>query len=172
MIWQLGHESLPPDHSPGPRCGYCRPSSDRGGAVGRGPGPSLKENPADILTRKLLLLAEGLPAISPSVARRILEQFRLTGPASAHHRLHNSMPRAGDFMVIDHAHTANGRRDRDGSADLGRHLGCRSVLSARNFLIEWTGRVRWGAGVRSTKRPRRLSSGRYGSNYKPLCLGE
>ena len=45
-------------------------------------GYLLKENPAELLTRQLLQLAEGLPAISPSVARRIMEHFRLTGPAA------------------------------------------------------------------------------------------
>lgn len=46
-------------------------------------GYLLKESPADLLTRHLLQLAEGIPAISPSVARRIMEHFRRTGPAAS-----------------------------------------------------------------------------------------
>ena len=46
-------------------------------------GYLLKENPVELLTRQLLQLAEGIPAISPSVARRIMEHFRRTGPAAS-----------------------------------------------------------------------------------------
>jgi len=45
-------------------------------------GYLLKETPPDMLTRQLVQLAEGIPAISPSIARRIMNHFRLTGPAA------------------------------------------------------------------------------------------
>jgi DNA-binding NarL/FixJ family response regulator len=45
-------------------------------------GYLLKENPADMLTAQLKRLADGLPALSPSIARRIMEHFRYTGPAA------------------------------------------------------------------------------------------
>ncbi|PTX03349.1 LuxR family two component transcriptional regulator [Pararhodobacter aggregans] len=45
-------------------------------------GYLLKEQPQDLLTRQLRQMAEGIPALSPSVARRIMEHFRRTGPAA------------------------------------------------------------------------------------------
>ncbi|GGE07826.1 two component transcriptional regulator, LuxR family [Gemmobacter megaterium] len=45
-------------------------------------GYLLKEQPAEVLSRQLLQLAIGVPALSPAVARRIMEHFRLTGPAA------------------------------------------------------------------------------------------
>lgn len=45
-------------------------------------GYLLKEQPQDLLTRQLRQTAEGIPALSPSVARRIMEHFRRTGPAA------------------------------------------------------------------------------------------
>lgn len=45
-------------------------------------GYLLKENPADLLTAQLKRLADGIPALSPSIARRIMEHFRYTGPAA------------------------------------------------------------------------------------------
>jgi len=45
-------------------------------------GYLLKEQPQDLLTRQLRQVAEGIPALSPSVARRIMEHFRRTGPAA------------------------------------------------------------------------------------------
>lgn len=44
-------------------------------------GYLLKEQPEDLLSRQLTQLTEGVPALSPSIARRIMEHFRLTGPA-------------------------------------------------------------------------------------------
>lgn len=46
-------------------------------------GYLLKETEAAILARQLTQLSMGLPAISPSVARRIMEHFRLTGPTAS-----------------------------------------------------------------------------------------
>jgi DNA-binding NarL/FixJ family response regulator len=46
-------------------------------------GYLLKEQPADVLVRQLSQLVDGVPALSPSVARRIMEHFSRTGPAAA-----------------------------------------------------------------------------------------
>lgn len=46
-------------------------------------GYLLKEQPEALLVRQLRQTAEGIPALSPSVARRIMEHFRRTGPAAA-----------------------------------------------------------------------------------------
>src|SRR5690606_5618694 len=43
-------------------------------------GYLLKESPADLLTRQLVQMADGTPALSPAIARRIVEHFRRTGP--------------------------------------------------------------------------------------------
>ena len=52
-------------------------------ALSRGAsGYLLKEQPAERIVLQLTQLAEGVPALSPSIARRIMEHFRLTGPVS------------------------------------------------------------------------------------------
>lgn len=45
-------------------------------------GYLLKEQPQALLIRQLTQIAEGIPALSPSVARRIMEHFQRTGPAA------------------------------------------------------------------------------------------
>ena len=45
-------------------------------------GYLLKEQPQDLLIRQLRQTTEGIPALSPSVARRIMEHFQRTGPAA------------------------------------------------------------------------------------------
>ena len=45
-------------------------------------GYLLKEQPRELLVRQLRQTAQGIPALSPSVARRIMEHFRRTGPAA------------------------------------------------------------------------------------------
>ena len=45
-------------------------------------GYLLKEQPSDTIIRQLSQLAEGIPALSPAIARRIMEHFQLTGPAA------------------------------------------------------------------------------------------
>jgi DNA-binding NarL/FixJ family response regulator len=45
-------------------------------------GYLLKENPAAVLAHQLQQIASGIPALSPPIARRIMEHFRLTGPAN------------------------------------------------------------------------------------------
>src|SRR5690606_3761419 len=44
-------------------------------------GYLLKEQEPELITRQLSQLAEGAPVLSPAIARRIIEHFRLTGPA-------------------------------------------------------------------------------------------
>jgi DNA-binding NarL/FixJ family response regulator len=46
-------------------------------------GYLLKEQPQDLLIRQLRQTTEGIPALSPSVARRIMDHFQRTGPAAA-----------------------------------------------------------------------------------------
>lgn len=43
-------------------------------------GYLLKEQPDEVLTRLLRQINDGAPPLSPSVARRIMDHFRLTGP--------------------------------------------------------------------------------------------
>ena len=45
-------------------------------------GYLLKEHPSEIIVRQLSQLADGIPALSPSVARRIMQHFQFTGPVS------------------------------------------------------------------------------------------
>ncbi|MBL4917922.1 response regulator transcription factor [Szabonella alba] len=45
-------------------------------------GYLLKENAAPVLIRQLGQISLGLPALSPAIARRIMEHFRHTGPAA------------------------------------------------------------------------------------------
>lgn len=45
-------------------------------------GYLLKDQPQDVLVRQLRQIADGVPALSPSIARRIMDHFRLTGPAA------------------------------------------------------------------------------------------
>lgn len=45
-------------------------------------GYLLKEQDAEMLVKQLKQVSSGLPALSPSIARRIMEHFRLTGPAA------------------------------------------------------------------------------------------
>jgi DNA-binding NarL/FixJ family response regulator len=46
-------------------------------------GYLLKEHSAALLSRQLSGLSEGVPALSPSIARRIMEHFERTGPMEA-----------------------------------------------------------------------------------------
>ncbi len=43
-------------------------------------GYLLKEQPAEVLARQLVQMRQGIPALSPAIARRIMDHFRLTGP--------------------------------------------------------------------------------------------
>lgn len=43
-------------------------------------GYLLKQQPADRLSSQLVQLCEGIPALSPSIARRMMKHFQMTGP--------------------------------------------------------------------------------------------
>lgn len=43
-------------------------------------GYLLKDQPEDLIVRQIAAMQSGIPAISPPIARRIMEHFRLTGP--------------------------------------------------------------------------------------------
>lgn len=45
-------------------------------------GYLLKDQSAEVLSGQLVQLANGVPALSPSIARRIMEHFRTTGPTT------------------------------------------------------------------------------------------
>lgn len=45
-------------------------------------GYLLKEQPAERIGRQLSQLAEGIPALSPSIAQRLMEHFQRTGPVA------------------------------------------------------------------------------------------
>ncbi len=45
-------------------------------------GYLLKEQLPESIVRQLRQIAEGVPALSPSIARRIMDHFRLTGPSA------------------------------------------------------------------------------------------
>lgn len=47
-------------------------------------GYLLKENPENILIRQLQQISDGVPALSPAIARRIMQHFRHTGPSEDH----------------------------------------------------------------------------------------
>jgi len=45
-------------------------------------GYLLKEQPEELLVQQLRQLAQGIPALTPSIASRIMDHFRYTGPAA------------------------------------------------------------------------------------------
>ncbi|WP_193212794.1 response regulator [Luteolibacter marinus] len=49
--------------------------------AGGASGYLLKEQSAEQTVRQLVQLAEGMPILSPSIARRMIDHFRLTGPS-------------------------------------------------------------------------------------------
>lgn len=76
-------------------------------------GYLLKETPPELLARQLVQLGEGIPAISPSIARRIMDHFRLTGPAA---ELDNALTtREAEVLGL----IARGLRNADVAQDLG-----------------------------------------------------
>ncbi len=76
-------------------------------------GYLLKENPASVLTRQLTQLALGIPALSPPIARRIMEHFQRTGPAAASE--HNLTAREADVLGL----IARGLRNAEVADELG-----------------------------------------------------
>lgn len=76
-------------------------------------GYLLKEEPAERMTRHLSRLSEGVPALSPSVARRIMEHFRFTGPAAAADAALSA--REGEVLAL----IGRGMRNAEAAAALG-----------------------------------------------------
>ncbi|GIT92203.1 hypothetical protein JANAI62_26610 [Jannaschia pagri] len=75
-------------------------------------GYLLKENPAGVLTRQLMQISHGVPALSPSIARRIMDHFRLTGPVGIDTRLTD---RERDVLAL----IGRGLRTGEVAAELG-----------------------------------------------------
>ncbi|MFN7055991.1 LuxR C-terminal-related transcriptional regulator [Hyphomonas sp.] len=75
-------------------------------------GYLLKDQPKDILTRQLQQIADGVPALSPSIARRIMDHFRLTGPAAPEESL---TPRERDVLAL----IGRGMRNNEVARSLG-----------------------------------------------------
>lgn len=76
-------------------------------------GYLLKENPVPVLTRQLSQISQGAPALSPAIARRIMDHFRLTGPAAAED--HSLTAREAEVLAL----IARGLRNAEAAADLG-----------------------------------------------------
>lgn len=76
-------------------------------------GYLLKDNPETVLTRQLTQLASGVPALSPPIARRIMEHFRRTGPVAAIE--HSLTAREADVLGL----IARGLRNAEVADELG-----------------------------------------------------
>lgn len=76
-------------------------------------GYLLKENPDMVLTRQLSQISQGVPALSPAIARRIMDHFRLTGPAAAED--HSLTAREAEVLAL----IARGLRNAEAAAHLG-----------------------------------------------------
>jgi DNA-binding NarL/FixJ family response regulator len=75
-------------------------------------GYLLKDQPGDLLARHIRQILDGLPALSPSIARRIMDHFRKTGPAAPDAEL---TPRERDVL----AQIGRGLRNHEAAAALG-----------------------------------------------------
>ncbi|WP_321489980.1 response regulator transcription factor [uncultured Hyphomonas sp.] len=76
-------------------------------------GYLLKDSPVDVFVRQLTLIEQGLPALSPSIARRIVEHFRKT--AVAQENRSDLTPRERDVLGL----IGRGLRNADTALALG-----------------------------------------------------
>ncbi|MCA8893359.1 MAG: response regulator transcription factor [Hyphomonas sp.] len=76
-------------------------------------GYLLKDSPIDVFVRQLNLIEQGLPALSPSIARRIVEHFRKT--AVIHDEGSDLTPRERDVLGL----IGRGLRNADTANALG-----------------------------------------------------
>jgi DNA-binding NarL/FixJ family response regulator len=76
-------------------------------------GYLLKENPGAIIVRQLCQISMGIPALSPSIARRIMSHFSLTGPAD--HTRPDLTERETEVLTL----IARGMRNAEVAAELG-----------------------------------------------------
>ncbi|MEY1557916.1 response regulator [Yoonia sp. R2331] len=76
-------------------------------------GYILKEQPADQIINQLKQLAAGIPALSPSIARRIMEHFQRTGPSVQEDE--NLTPKEKDVLAL----IGRGLRNSEAAQDLG-----------------------------------------------------
>lgn len=76
-------------------------------------GYLLKDSPADLFARQLAQLGQGIPALSPSVARRIVDHFRST--AVAHQPDAMLTPREQEVLGL----ISKGLRNADAAQTLG-----------------------------------------------------
>lgn len=102
--------------SPGTLCVVATILGDDASIVGAlaagADGYLLKDQPGDLLARHIRQILDGLPALSPSIARRIMDHFRKTGPAAPDAEL---TPRERDVL----AQIGRGLRNHEAAAALG-----------------------------------------------------
>ena len=102
--------------SPGTLCVVATILGDDASIVGAlaagADGYLLKDQPGDLLARHIRQILDGLPALSPSIARRIMDHFRKTGPAAPDAELTS---RERDVL----AQIGRGLRNHEAAAALG-----------------------------------------------------
>ncbi|WP_204318822.1 LuxR C-terminal-related transcriptional regulator [Pseudooceanicola aestuarii] len=107
----------PAPASPHPICIVTTVMGDDASVVGAlsagADGYLLKENPASILVHQLRQIHMGVPALSPSIARRIMTHFSFTGPSSPPE--HGLTERETEVLAL----IARGMRN----SEVGRALG-------------------------------------------------